>query len=187
MRLFVAMDIPEAVRQALEEFVRPLAAIRSGARWVRIEGLHVTLKFIGETSAERAKHIQQALAGVRSPSPVRLHIHGTGFFPNAKHPRVFWAGIDASANLAELAVEIEHRLASLGIPREKRPFKPHLTLARFKDERGLEDLREALARMGNVDFGQFECREFYLYESRLKPDGAEYTKLRTFVFLEAGQ
>jgi 2'-5' RNA ligase len=186
MRVFVAMDIPEDVRRALEEFAGPLARLRcGGARWVRLEGAHVTLKFIGEVSAEKAERIRVALAEVRDAGPVELRFRGTGFFPHARRPRVFWAGIEASPNLAALAAEIETRLETLGIPREQRAFHPHLTLARFKSEGGLEELCEAIARRGDVDFGATEAREFHLYESKLQRGGAVYTRLATFPLAQA--
>jgi 2'-5' RNA ligase len=184
MRVFVAVDIPEEVRRALAEFARPLAVLRSGARWVRTEGMHLTLKFIGEVSPEKVERINAALAGVKSSAPVEMIFRGTEFFPNAKHPRVFWAGIEATPNLAGLAAHIEAQLEPLGIPREQRAFHPHLTLARFKDERGLPELRAAIEKAGTVEFGACTAREFHLYESKLKPGGAEYRQLASWPFCE---
>jgi 2'-5' RNA ligase len=181
MRVFVAMEIPEAVKRAIGEFVRPLTAMRSGARWARVEGMHLTLKFIGEVSPEKVERIKQALSEVKSGAAVELKCRGTGFFPHAKHPRVAWVGIEASANLAEIAAEIETRLEALGIPREQRAFKPHLTLARFKSEEGLAAIREAMEKAREKEFGSCVTREFHLYESKLKREGAEYSKLATFL------
>lgn len=187
MRVFVALDIPGEVRGAIGELIRALEPTCRGARWVRVEGMHVTLKFIGEAPPEKVERIQAELSGVRSAASVEMNFRNAGFFPNAKHPRVFWAGIETSANLDELAAEIEKRMERLGIPREQRPFKPHLTLARFKSEEGLPRLHEALQRLGPLEFGGTVTNEFHLYQSTLKRGGAEYTRLATFPFVEAAK
>lgn len=196
MRVFVAFEIPAAVQQALAEFVAKLQGAcgrgpelsgrGSGIRWAHVEGIHVTLKFIGEAPPERVEKIKAALAEVRSPEAVEMRFRETGFFPSSRHPRVFWAGIEATRNLTELAADIEQRLERLGIPREERAFRPHLTLARFKSDEGVAELREALGKLGAQDFGAMRSSEFYLYQSVLKPSGAEYTKLATIVFAGPG-
>lgn len=187
MRLFVALDIPEDVRRAIRELTQKLEPTCRGARWVRTEGIHVTLKFIGEASEEKAAAIRTELGAVRSAVAAELSFRNVGFFPNARHPRVFWVGIETSPNLAEMAGEIERRLEKLGIPREDRAFKPHLTLARFKSEEGLPKLHEAIQQLGAVEFGRMRTEEFYLYRSTLKPGGAEYAKLETFRFTEGAK
>ncbi|MCL6565567.1 MAG: RNA 2',3'-cyclic phosphodiesterase [Acidobacteriia bacterium] len=180
MRLFVAVDVGEAVRERLGALIRELAPLCPGARWVRPEGMHVTLKFIGEVTAEKTERIRAALATIAWPGPIEMVIRNTGFFPNAKHPRVLWAGIEAPPALAALAAAVEARLEPLGVPRESRTFHPHLTLARFKHEAGLAQLQQALARRGQVEFGRVVATAFHLYESRLRPSGAVYTRLATF-------
>jgi 2'-5' RNA ligase len=145
--------------------------------------MHLTLKFIGEVSPEKVARIQDELRGVRSTA-VEMNFRNTGFFPNARHPRVFWAGIEASPNLAGMAAEIEQRIETLGISRESRSFRPHLTLARFQSEDGLPALHEALAQLGALEFGATRTEEFHLYQSTLKRGGAEYTRLATVRFVE---
>ncbi len=187
------MEVPEEVKGKIREFVKKLEAEckgTRGARWARVEGMHVTLKFIGEVSAEKAEEIQNALAEVKwaagsgetSGGVVEMNFRGVGFFPNAKHPRVFWAGIEATPNLAEMAEEIEKRMEGLGIPREERAFRPHLTLARFKTEEGLGKLREAMEKAGVMEFGGTRSSEFHLYESKLLRGGAVYMRLARFSF-----
>jgi len=182
LRVFVALDIPQEVRSAIGALERRLEPECRGARWVRLESMHVTLKFIGEAEDDKVARIQQELSAVHSSAPVRIVFRGAGFFPNERHPRVFWAGMEAAPNLAELAGEIEQRLEALGITREERAFKPHLTLARFKSEEGLARLRAALAGAGPLEFGSMETREMHLYQSRLQRGGAVYTKLASFAF-----
>ena len=180
MRLFVAVDIPEEVRAAIESLVVKLRRAGPAARWVRIEGLHVTLKFIGETSSENAGKIQSALRAVPVPAPFEMRFRGLGFFPDERRPRVLWAGIEAAPQLAALAEEVESALASLGISREDRPFAPHLTLARFDSPRGLQKLHAAIEPARALEFGAATVKEFHLYESILKRGGAEYTRRATF-------
>ena len=181
----MAVDIPDEVKKAIAEFIATLKGAcgrQPGIRWARVEGMHVTLKFVGEAAPERVEKIKAALAEVRSAQAVELRFRETGFFPNARHPRVFWAGIEASENLAEVAAEVEQRLDKIGIAREKRAFKPHLTLARFKPEEGVAELHAALAKMSAAEFGAARSGELHLYQSVLKPGGAEYTRLETFRF-----
>jgi 2'-5' RNA ligase len=174
------MEIPEDVRGRIREFVEKLETVCRGARWARVEGMHVTLKFVGEASAEKVEEIMKALEGVRSTAAVEMNFRGVGFFPNAKHPRVLWAGIEATPNLPTIAAEIETRLERLGIAREGRAFRPHLTLARFKSEEGLARLHEAIETAGATEFGGTRTGEFHLYESKLMRGGAVYSRLATF-------
>ena len=182
MRLFVALDIPESVRASLAALLSKLRVTCASARWVRIEGLHVTLKFIGEASPEKAEAIKAALATVPSRSPIIMNFRGLGFFPNARRPRVLWAGIEADSGLAALAAAVETSLDQLGIRPEDRAFSPHLTLARFDTPRGLDALHAAIDKTGQAEFGGATATEFHLYQSVLKPGGAEYTRLATFLF-----
>jgi RNA 2',3'-cyclic 3'-phosphodiesterase len=184
LRLFVALDVPADIRAALRAFIQPLRPLCPGARWTRPEGQHVTLKFLGEVGEERLDAIQSLLGTIRSPEPVSMHFRGTGFFPNPRHPRVFWAGVDATPNLAPLAADVEGALVALGFPQDQRLFQPHLTLARFPDPGDEGRLHEALAGQNGISFGDVTTAEFFLFQSHLKPGGAEYTRLETFRFVE---
>jgi 2'-5' RNA ligase len=184
MRLFVALEIPSAVRENLADLLKSLCGVSPQTRWVRPENLHVTLKFIGEVSGTKLATVHSALAGVRSEQHVTLDFRGLGFFPN-EHPRVFWAGIEASPNLKTLAADIDKATEKLGIAREQRPFSPHLTLARFEPPLLPEKLRVAIQENAARDFGSLRTSQFQLIESKLKPSGAEYTTLESFSFAAA--
>jgi len=190
VRLFVALEISAAVRDNLAALINDLRAAdasssQSKARWVRPENLHVTLKFIGNVDAGKLGPIRDALAEVCSGSAVELHFRRLGFFPNEKRPRVLWAGIEASPNLAPLAAAIDARLEKLGIPRETREFSPHLTLARFDPPGISETLRAAAQENRAREFGAVRAGEFHLFESKTRPTGAEYTRLSSFSFAKA--
>lgn len=178
MRLFVALDLPEEIKEhlaALIERLRPAARLR----WSPACNLHITTKFIGEWRQERLAELSDALSLVRG-APITICVRGLGWFPNPHHPRVFWAGVHAPAELAELAQATDKALAKLGVRKEDRPFAPHLTLARIPEEAGLAELRRRIAGLESDEFGEFVARDFHLYESRRTPEGSVYLKLASF-------
>lgn len=188
MRVFVALDIPEHVRAVIGALMVRLRAVCRDARWVRIEGTHVTLKFIGEVQPETVKSIEASLSRIHFPNFIEWKFRGLGFFPNERRPRVLWVGIEAGADLGALAAAVETSVEPLGVAKEQRIFSPHLTLARFDGARGkpagsaLDRLRETISKAGPLEFGSDTASEFHLYQSVLKPGGAEYTRLATFRF-----
>jgi 2'-5' RNA ligase len=186
VRLFIALDLPYSVRHSIRALITRLRPESTGARWVRPEGVHITLKFLGETGERKLDLLQPALETIQSPQPVEMYFRGLGFFPNEFHPQVVWCGVDASPNLVQLAKDVERTLESLGWEPEGRPFVPHLTLARFKSHDGLDKLVRAANNLKSYDFGHTFESEFHLFESMLKPSGAEYKKLATFRFVKGG-
>jgi 2'-5' RNA ligase len=185
MRLFVALELSEAVRAAVRDLIGRLQRARADVRWIRPEGMHLTLKFIGEIPEEKVSAIHQALAGVGSPQPVTVEFRELGCFPNERRPRVLWVGVQASDNLAPLAGQVEAALEPLGIEREDRYYVPHLTLGRFKSPKRADKLQEEIAALPSIEFGRFETGEFFLFQSKLSPAGAQYTKLRAFPFVRS--
>jgi 2'-5' RNA ligase len=184
VRLFVALDLPDALRNNLRELIKRLHTNSTAARWVRPEAMHITLKFIGETDSKNLDSLQKALSTIRSPQPVEMNFRGVGFFPNERQPRVLWCGVNASPNLPKLAAEIECALVPLGFPRERREFVPHLTLARFPSAKGVQEIVRAAEEFKSQDFGSTSETEFHLIESRLKSSGAEYNRLARFAFVK---
>ena len=190
MRVFVALDIPEEVRAALGKLIARLRPACHAARWVRIEGVHLTLKFIGELQPEKIEPIKASLARIRCPDTIELKFRNVGFFPDERRPRVFWAGIETGPELGALAEAVETSLEPLGIAKELRAFSPHLTLARLEPRRGanagsgfaVDALSKAISEAGSLEFGAGIANEFHLYQSILKSGGAEYTRLATFRF-----
>jgi RNA 2',3'-cyclic 3'-phosphodiesterase len=183
VRLFVALDLPEAVRRALAELIANLKPKSRGARWLQPENLHITLKFIGHVGNEKLSPIQSVLSSIHAAQPIELHFRGMGFFPNERRPRAFWCGVAGSPNLAELAADIDRALVPLGIEAETRPFTPHLTLARFKSDEGVREVVHAANDMKSNDFGAATETNFHLYESLLKSTGAQYNRVASFPFV----
>jgi 2'-5' RNA ligase len=181
MRLFVAIDLPQQVIANLERLIahlRPTARIR----WSLPANLHLTTKFIGEWPQARLEELKAALRGLTERQPLPIDVRELGFFPNARSPRVFWAGVQAPPALAELARDTDRTLSRLGLPPENRPFSPHLTLARIKEPVPLNGLQQAIANLASVEFGAFTADRFYLYQSTLTPSGSLYTQLSEFLF-----
>ena len=183
MRLFVAIEIPREIRNTLAVFMKELRGTAPQAKWVHAENLHVTLKFLGETDPAQVSAVESALGAVRSPQPVRMEFRGLGFFPNEKRPRVFWVGMNASANLRSLAGDIDRTMHRLGFPLEDCPFTPHLTLARFNPPGLAPKLGLAATEHCTRGFGSFTSPKFHLIESKLKSTGAEYTTVQSFPFV----
>lgn len=183
MRLFVALEIPDAVRLAAAKIVEQLRLAVPGARWVRIEGIHITLKFIGHVKPEMLQPIEAALAEIRTGEVVHANFHGLGFFPNERRPRVFWAGVEASSSAAALAAKIDESLGPLGIARETRAFSPHLTLARFEEGSSVSKLIGEIEKLSSVELGEMTTREFHLFESQTQRGGSHYTRLKSFDFV----
>ncbi|HUN87790.1 MAG TPA: RNA 2',3'-cyclic phosphodiesterase [Terriglobales bacterium] len=196
MRLFVALDIPDAIRHAIAAYVDELRRVAPDAKWVRAESFHITLKFIGEWRRDVSEVIE-ALKKVEA-LPVDLAIRGSGFFPNPHSSRVFWVGIEADRTLAALARRVDEACAALGMERESREFSPHLTLARSgsgsprprKDEKAVPSMKRLAERMADLpapDFGTIHATEFFLYESKLSPSGAQYKKLKSFALVDGSR
>ena len=194
MRIFIGIDLDPEVRARIERFLEGVEGFAPEARWMRPESLHITVKFIGEQPPERVEAITERLRRLES-SAFEIRAGGYGFFPTAKAPRVFWIGIHAGQQLAELAGSIDIATAELGVPREDRPYSPHLTLARAGAGRRSSSpkwrngdgpnatfavLEKRLAAMGELDFGTMTANEFILYQSQLSPAGSRYTKLQRF-------
>ena len=192
MRVFIALDIEDAIRDRISRFMDGVREFAPDARWVRPESLHVTLKFIGEKSAEAVEQIKEALAAVKG-QPVEMGFRGHGFFPTAKSARVFWVGIESGPALASLANAVDDVTAGLGIPKEERAFNAHLTLARGgggsgsprrqnedRSNKSFQHLQEKLSALSAPDFGTMTAHEFFLYQSQLSRGGSRYTKIARF-------
>ena len=166
MRLFVAIDLPESVKERLALLCCGLP----GARWVAPEQMHLTLRFIGEVDGGLFLDIRDALAEIEGES-FSLHLSDIGFFPPRGKPRVIWVGLQKHEPLLKLRNRLESRLVDLGLEPEGRKFSPHITLARLKNTPIIKTVRflEAHSRFCT---SQFSVKNFHLYSSVLGRKGA---------------
>lgn len=172
IRTFVAIEIPDAIKTAIGTAVAGLREKNRGVRWVKPEGLHITLKFLGDVHEETVAPLSADLDGAAAASrPLSLSMAGFGAFPGLRRPRVVWLGLKGDvAELAALARSIDGVCARYGIAEERRPFSGHITLGRLKTP-SVVDLG-----IGSVT-GMFMASEVLLYRSVLSPGGAQYTVL----------
>ncbi|PYO32629.1 MAG: RNA 2',3'-cyclic phosphodiesterase [Gemmatimonadetes bacterium] len=176
LRLFVALNLPSPVRQALWQTVAPLRERGLPVKWVRPDGIHLTLKFLGDVAEERAADVRAALgraaAGAR---PLPLALGEFGVFPDFQRPRVVWAGITADSRLEILQHRVEQEFAPLGFPTEARPFRPHVTLGRAAREARPRDFAGLEAALGALQFEATVVVESVdLMQSTLESAGAVY-------------
>ncbi len=181
MRLFVAAELPADLRRRFLSVQEELARAPLPVRWVQPDGIHLTLKFLGEAGPKRLPEIVEALRGAeRGIAPFSLEAAGAAAFPDRGAPRLVWVEVQGDLTAARrLASAIDAATARIGFARETREFRPHLTLGRVKGpERG--DWRSILARAGAGAVGGFEVTEYVLFESRLGPAGAVHTPIERF-------
>ena len=179
MRLFIALNLPDTLRQALWDVTAPLRDLGLPVRWVGPEGMHLTLKFLGEVPGDREAELRAALSraagGGEGERAVPLAVGGFGVFPDFRRPRVVWAGIAPEPALELLQHRVEREFGPLEFPPEGRTFRPHLTLgratreARPKDFGGLEQALDHLRFEETVLVASID-----LMQSTLHPRGAVY-------------
>lgn len=175
MRTFIAIDLEPGLKTVLQDLIRKLQRTGADVRWTRAEGLHLTLKFLGEVGPEaldKVKEVMGGLAGRHRSFPLKFS--GTGGFPNERSPRVLWVGFSAEPGLLEFQQDLERGLEAAGFAREDRPFKPHLTLGRVKGPGRVSAAVQALTGETPENWSGMTVRKVTLFESRLHPEGAEY-------------
>jgi len=177
VRAFLAFEIPEPIKREIDALRRALIERLPRARWVRPEGQHLTLKFLGDTEREVLARLEEDLRGrLRDSAPVTVRLAGCGFFPSARKPRVAWIGGRAEG-ADEVARVVDEIAGSCGFERDRRRWSIHLTQARIK-EPWSEDAVERFLRWGEeLDLEPFEASEVVLFSSQLRPTGAVYTAL----------
>jgi RNA 2',3'-cyclic 3'-phosphodiesterase len=176
VRLFVAINIPDAVRQVINDAAAELRARPYPVKWVAPELLHLTVKFLGEVDPARLDDLGAALLEVgRAAKPFVLPIRGAGVFPTPRNPRVFWVGCEPVPALELIQDDVERRMQGLGFALDRRPFRPHLTIGRVKRQASRSAFRSLDGLLQAVDL---EAAPFVdsleLMESRLSPGGPSY-------------
>ncbi len=182
VRAFFAVPLPGEVVPPLQLLQEELGRIGAPVRWVRPDGFHVTVKFLGETPEDRVDGIASRVAGAPSlaKGPVRLRLVGVEGLGPQRRPRTIVGGVEEAGRLAALAGEVDRLVAEEGFAREDRAFRAHVTLGRVKAPKGLDGLLAAMERMRGAEVGRCEAAELVMFSSELRPDGAHYEVLRRF-------
>jgi 2'-5' RNA ligase len=185
LRTFVAIELPDEVLTALAEAQQELKRGNADIRWVRPEGIHLTLKFLGEVNEDRLDEIIEKLGSVcRGHHSFELSLRGAGVFPNPRSPRVLWIGTSENHQLQELRDDIERAMEEAGFTPQGGKFVPHLTLGRFRSLRGKKAVMDLLKSMSDRQFGVVAVSLVSLMKSELGPDGARYSRLAGFQLTE---
>jgi 2'-5' RNA ligase len=186
MRLFIAIELTDAIKIEIEKIVNKLREADCDVKWVRREGMHITLKFLGEVEEDKKNKIEDILVRVAgTTAPFKVSFRGIGAFPDLRRPRVLWIGIeDGGELLKEVAEKLEASLDELNFPGEKRAFFPHLTLGRARSNAGIEELKKAMAEEEKFILPELNVSEIILMQSILKKEGAEYRKVMSYKLQE---
>lgn len=184
MRTFIAIELPGEIKEALAGLVGRLRQSDVRASWVTPERMHLTLRFLGEIETVDAEKLGELLAArYAALKPFTLRVAGTGAFPSLGRPSVVWVGVGPLVGgLADAQSIAEEGAWAIGAAPEKKPFHPHLTLGRVRDDRALEPLVERLKREDGFDAGEFAVRAVSLFSSQLRPQGPIYRPLGSFPF-----
>jgi 2'-5' RNA ligase len=171
MRVFVAVELPEVVRHGLHEGTGLLRRSNPAVRWVPPDNMHITLKFLGEITEDRAARVREAVTAVAvKHRPFQVALRSVGGFPNLNRPRVVWVGLREGAEpLATLAAEADSALEAEGFLREKRPFRAHVTVGRCRRPAPLTAASSAV-----VPNDMFFVDRVVVMQSHLRPRGARY-------------
>lgn len=179
MRLFTAIDIPDALRERAVSWIERLRPAAQ-ARWSPANNLHITTKFLGEVAPERLAAVEEALRAMPRGGAIPIRLGGFGWLPNPHAPRILYWGVQAPESLPALHTATDQALAALGIPPETKPYRPHLTLARIPPGCPVVELRQAIAALPPEAPGEFEATVFHLYESELRSGGSVYVQRAVF-------
>ncbi len=180
IRTFIALELPATVISLLRTAQQELRQLNIRARWVRPENIHLTLKFMGDINPGDIDAISTAMtAAANGFSPITLAVRGIGVFPTVKRPRVIWIGLGGDIrSLLDLQSRLVEELAGVGVAKDKRSFKAHLTLGRIKQPPGSDLIRQMMTAYATLSSDEFSCDQVILFKSDLKPSGAVYTKLK---------
>jgi len=185
IRAFIAIDLPEDVRVAIDDAQARLKQVHVGVKvsWTKVENLHLTLQFLGSVEEAAVEKIRSTLPSVAAQyQPFEVTVCGTGAFPDENRPRVIWIGCDdTEGRLKALAGAVQTSLRPLGFEPDQHEFTAHLTLGRIRAPRPDVALTRALDSLKDTAFGAWRVEAIHLFESQLRPEGSRYTKLSSHV------
>jgi len=183
MRTFIAIEIEPSIREKISNLIRELEKVGAKVGWVKKESIHLTLKFLGEIEERKVRDVSEKLKLISSKiKPFRIKVEGTGWFPEKSHnPRVLWIGVRYPETLKILWEEIEKEMEKIGFKREEREFSPHITIGRVKGNGSIQKVIDSLKKH-EVLFGEMDVKGITIFQSILKPDGAEYIPIEKISF-----
>ena len=184
IRAFIAVDIPDSFKEELQCLLESFKRHGTDVRWAAAKNLHLTLKFLGDTSPDQVEKVKNILKELCSGQKVFFaHSAGLGGFPSLERPRLLWAGMDEGENdLKELAWKVEKGIRTLGFPVEERPFSAHLTLGRVRGPQNLRRLTEDMRTRRFVSAHRIEVNHLTFYKSTLTPEGSIYEPIEVVNF-----
>lgn len=183
IRSFLAFELPPEIKEQIRHVSEELKRSHMNVRWVKPENIHLTIVFLGDVRegdiSAIAREIEQVCCGFH---PFEIFLKGLGLFPDRRRPRVLWAGYDGDIErMSDLRDVLHERLTPFEIKEEKRKFKPHLTLGRFRNpSKGTPQLDEIIKRHESFSSPTFQASELVFFKSELRPQGPEYTKLESW-------
>ena len=183
-RSFIAIEIPGDLKESLIRIQERFRKTGERVSWVKPGGMHITLKFLGDIEEESISQIGEEIGHVCSNrDPIKVKLCGAGVFPNMKQPRILWIGIREGAKEIQQVFEaLDPRLSEIGFPRDKRPFRPHVTLGRIKHLRDRQGFAVIVKENQDSEVGTMTAKSIQLMESRLRPEGALYRPRLTVEF-----
>jgi 2'-5' RNA ligase len=183
IRSFLAFELPGEIKSIVDRVAGEVRRSGLDVRWVKVENIHLTVVFLGNVNPQDLDGVEEvAEKTCRGYGPFRIALSGAGCFPNTRRPRVIWLGMEGDLDRMSLFRDaLQEALKPFGVKAEKRPFRPHLTLGRFKKP-GLSDgrLLEILSAHKDLTSPVCSLNELVLFKSDLKPGGAVYTKMLTW-------
>jgi 2'-5' RNA ligase len=182
MRTFIAIDLDQEIKNAILRFIQTMDKGDKHIKWIKPQGMHLTLKFLGDITKDRISDVESVLSDIaKDHRPFHLSVKGTGTFPPGNRPpRVLWIGVKENQTLLEIQARLESDLENYHFPKEKRKYYPHLTLGRVKNPYHLESVLTSLAQSKEREFGDMFVSRITFFLSTLKPTGAEYAKLSEY-------
>ena len=180
IRSFLAFELPIEMKTPLARAAQEMGCHHLDVRWVKAENIHLTLVFLGNVRIDALQSIGESVGSVcREYAPFSMKVDGIGMFGTLRQPRVIWAGISGDVDrMSDFRNDLQTKLLGFGIKEEKRPFRPHLTLGRFrKGAKSVSQLREVLAAHQGTSSPTCVAVELVLFRSDLKSDGAVYSRL----------
>jgi 2'-5' RNA ligase len=182
MRIFIGIKMDAVVHERIERFLKPFKKMSTPIRWTKIENVHVTLKFIGDVPDREVKRIEERLGkedfGGVTNGPLDIKLSGCGAFGKRGGLSIFWIGIDRNPGLKKLYHKIEDTIAPLGIEKETRPFKPHITVGRNKKNFNFKPVFKLVDERNGASVAAFTAPGFQVFKSDLRPEGPIYTILK---------